>query len=86
MSINDDHPLIGASYHSLLKTEVDGLRIVGWLPIKQRNQMKNRQGDFDWHFRTVLDERMKQRKVHSGDVLIVVYNSNEYQSGRQAMT
>ena len=72
--IENDHPLIGESYHSLLKTEVNGLRIIGWLPIDQRKRLENTQSDFDWHFRTVLDNRLQQNRIKAGDILITIYN------------
>ena len=76
MTIDQDHPLIGETWHAALKTEVEGLRIVGWLPSDERKRLKNKSNDYEYHFRTVLDRRLTQYRIRQGDILIVVYNSS----------
>ena len=62
----------GESYRSALATEIEGLRIVGWLPMAMREKLRNSQNDFDYHFRTVIDGRNESEIIREGDVLVMI--------------
>ena len=63
-------PLIGHSYASLIRTRHAGLHLVGWLPVTKREELRNRAGDFAFHFRTAYDERIEQKTLQAGDLLV----------------
>lgn len=65
-------PLEGQGYAGLIGTRVEGLRLVGWLPVSKRSELRNRTGDFGYHFRTAFNDQIKQMTVQPGDVLIFV--------------
>ncbi|GLK52859.1 hypothetical protein [Maricaulis virginensis] len=63
-------PLIGQSYASLVRTRHAGLHLVGWLPVTQRDTLRNRKGDFDFHFRTCYNDKIEQDTLQQGDLLV----------------
>ncbi len=63
-------PLIGQTYAGLLGYRVRGLRLLGWLPKTMQEVLRNRTGDFDYHFRTSINDRIRQTEVQEGDLLI----------------
>lgn len=67
----------GYRYKDILVTEIEGLRIVGWLPVKSRPILTNKQNDFDYHFRTVVDDRNTSEEISIGDVLILIIRPRE---------
>ena len=77
-TVEGDDGFCNTTYSDLLHTEIEGLRVIGWLPVEQReNKLRNQQGDFRYHFRTVLDERIEQEFVKEGDVLILIVRNRE---------
>ena len=70
--VSEDDGFCGVSYKDILFTEIEGLRIVGWLPKNSRESLKNVQNDFDYHFHTVIDDRNTSESISSGDVLILI--------------
>jgi len=65
-----DDPLIGQTYASLVRTRHAGLHLVGWLPVTKRDSLRNRKGDFDFHFRTCYNNKIEQETLQRGDVLV----------------
>lgn len=70
LEVASDDPLIGSSYAALVGPRFEGARLVGWLPITKREELRNRAGDFDFHFRTAFNDKIEQTHVQAGDVLI----------------
>ena len=62
--------LIGEDYASLVRTRIPGLHLVGWLPVSKRDELRNRAGDFNFHFRTSFDSRIEQKSIQEGDLLV----------------
>lgn len=68
--VGEDDALIGETYASLVRTRHPGLHLVGWLPISKRGELRNRAGDFGYHFRTSYDSRIDQKEIRAGDLLV----------------
>jgi hypothetical protein len=70
--VRESDGICGKPYAAILKSRIEGFRLVGWLPHTQRENLRNQQGDFDFHFRTVISRRIVQTNVQAGDQLVVV--------------
>ncbi|WP_394693649.1 TAXI family TRAP transporter solute-binding subunit [Hyphobacterium sp.] len=68
--IGEADALIGETYASLVRTRHPGLHLVGWLPVSKRGELRNRAGDFGYHFRTSYDSRIDQKEIRAGDLLV----------------
>lgn len=68
--VTSEDYLLGEAYASLVKTRLPGLHLVGWLPISKREELRNRAGDFNFHFRTSFDSRIEQTEIREGDLLV----------------
>jgi len=75
--VQENDRICGMPYASILKSKIEGFRLIGWLPVSQRDVLKNHQGDFDFHFRTVIGKRIVQTNVQPGDELVVVLDRRE---------
>lgn len=72
LEIATDDPLIGQCYAGLVGARIEGARLAGWLPITKREELRNRAGDFDFHFRTAFNDKIEQTHVQAGDVLVFI--------------
>ncbi len=70
--VQETDGICGQPYAAILKSRIEGFRLIGWLPVTQRKALKNQTGDFDYHFRTVIGKRITQTNVQAGDQLVVV--------------
>ncbi|MAK63601.1 MAG: hypothetical protein CMF75_02490 [Maricaulis sp.] len=68
--VTSEDYLLGEAYASLVKTRLPGLHLVGWLPVSKREELRNRAGDFNFHFRTSFDSRIEQTEIREGDLLV----------------
>lgn len=67
----------GQRYDRLLSTQIDGLRIMGWRPLNAEASLRNADGDFGYHYRMVIDRRIKHQVAAAGDVLILMLRKRE---------
>ncbi len=70
--VKESDGICGQPYAAILKSRIEGFRLIGWLPVTQQENLKNQAGDFEFHFRTVLGKRIAQSNVQAGDQLVVV--------------
>lgn len=81
-TISKNDGFCGESYAQILRTPIDGSRILGWLPLSQRSALTNKEGDFGFHFRTAIDSRIVAKKAAVGDILIMLIQKRTiYASG-----
>lgn len=83
-TVTEDSALKGESYASLVRTRADGLHLAGWLPVSKRDELRNKAGDFDFHFRTAYDDRVEQTDIRTGDVIIFITNLDRLEQARKA--
>lgn len=72
LEVDKDDTICGKPYASILKSRIEGFRLIGWLPRSQRKNLRNKQGDFEFHFRTVIGNRTTQTHIQPGDQLVAV--------------
>ena len=67
----------GRPYAQILSTPIDGAKVLGWLPWAERKALTNDQGDFDYHFRTVIDQRMRHLVASERDEIIMMVEKRD---------
>jgi len=71
-TVGDGDGFCGERYSDILRTPIDGLKILGWLPRSERDLLRNNEGDFGYHFRTVIDNRLHSLIAQPGDEIIMM--------------
>ena len=70
--VSIDDGFEGERYDQILATQINGIRILAWRPVSQTENLRNKQGDFGFHYRTVIDHRIVSSIAREGDVLILL--------------
>ncbi len=82
VEVKDGDQFSGKSYFDLLNSQIEGVRVLGWLPVTQRENLKNAHEDFSYYYRTVLDDRMQQVTILPGDEIIMTIDFDAFEGYR----
>ncbi|MEL7446121.1 MAG: TAXI family TRAP transporter solute-binding subunit, partial [Pseudomonadota bacterium] len=58
-TVSEGDGFCGERYDRILATQIDGLRVMGWRPLAASEDLRNVEGDFEFHYRMVFDRRIK---------------------------
>ncbi len=71
-TVREGDGFCGERYDALLATQIDGIRLLGWRPKAAMDDLRNRDGDFGYHYRMVFDARIANETAAPGDTLILM--------------
>ena len=76
LEIGEAHDCCGMKFENIFRSTGKGVQLWGYFPRARRNELKNPQGDFEYHFLTDATGRYTEHIVEPGDILILASSVN----------